>query len=365
MSTLTNVAIAVHHTPVTEGTWDGPAAVSAMPNDAAVLRYCHAWRDAEGDPNAKGTYKFPHHRTDDGPAVLAGVRNALARLSNADIPDADRAGVERHLRAHLEDGHGGHHHEDDGDAMHNLAPLRGRLRTARPVARLVQGQRDWYRITNRAGLAEIAIYDEIGMLGVSAQDFVAELRGLKAERIDLHLNSPGGEVFEGFAIYNALREHPAQVHVQVDSLAASIASVIAMAGDRIEMAKTATMMIHDGMGLAVGNAADMRKTADLLDQMSDTIAGVYADRAGGTVADWRDRMRAETWYTAQEALDAGLCDAITGQGSGDMSAKWDLSIFNYAGRAQAPAPKKTKKAKPVPDWDPATFRAAIQEAVYG
>lgn len=97
-------AIPSHNTAVTDTEWDGPAAVSAMPNEAATLRYTHAWRDSEGDADAKSSYKFPHHVTNGGPANLPAVRNALARLSNADIPEADRAGVERHLRNHLEAG---------------------------------------------------------------------------------------------------------------------------------------------------------------------------------------------------------------------------------------------------------------------
>lgn len=108
-------AIAVHHTAVVDEAWDGPAAVAAMPNDDAVLRYCHAWQSAEaagedhvsGDDDAddrKGSYKFPHHKTKGGPANLAACRNGLARLSGADIPDADRSGVEAHLQAHLDDG---------------------------------------------------------------------------------------------------------------------------------------------------------------------------------------------------------------------------------------------------------------------
>src|SRR5690606_8034659 len=103
-------------------------------------------------------------------------------------------------------------------------------------------------------------------------------------------------------------QHQAHVTVIVDSLAASIASVIAMAGDRVVMAKNATMMIHDGHGLSIGNAADMREMADLLDKVSDNIASVYAERAGGDVAEWRERMRAETWYSADEAVSAGLAD---------------------------------------------------------
>lgn len=96
-------AIPSHDTAVEEGDWDGPVAVAAMPNEAAVLRYTHAWfAGGDADPDAKGSYKFPHHLTQDGPAILNGVRNALSRLPQADIPDADRAGVERHLQAHLD-----------------------------------------------------------------------------------------------------------------------------------------------------------------------------------------------------------------------------------------------------------------------
>lgn len=95
-------ALAVHNTDITEGEWDGPGAVANMPNDEATLRYCHAWMDPDGDAEAKSTYKFPHHRTKGGPAVLPGVRNALARLPQSNIPEGDKAGVERHLRSHLD-----------------------------------------------------------------------------------------------------------------------------------------------------------------------------------------------------------------------------------------------------------------------
>lgn len=225
----------------------------------------------------------------------------------------------------------------------------GRLRTARPRASLRQG-RDWYRITNLSNsAAEVVIYDEIGWFGVTAEDFMAELRGLDVGEITLRVNSPGGEIFDGIAIHNLLRSHRAQVTTYVDSLAASIASVIALAGDRVIMQPHSQMMIHDGSGLAIGNAADMREMADLLDRQSNNIAEVYAERAGGTVEDWRQRMLAETWYSAKEAVAAGLADEVAetrqrpdeGEPNGpapDMAANWDLSIFRYTGRAEAPAP---------------------------
>lgn len=205
-----------------------------------------------------------------------------------------------------------------------------RLKTARPLASLREGRNDWYRIRNQgAGVAEVYIYDEIGWFGVTAADFVRDLQGIDAEAIDLHMNTPGGDVFDGLAILEALRSHKAHVTVYVDSLAASIGSVIAMAGDRIVMARNATLMIHDGHGLAIGNAADMREMADLLDRCSDNIASVYAGRAGGTVEDWRAAMRATTWYTADEAVAAGLADEVKAPNSSRSApaATWDLSIF--------------------------------------
>lgn len=169
----------------------------------------------------------------------------------------------------------------------------------------------WYEIRNaEEDEAEVYIYDEIGYWGVTANEFAQELRAVTASSIRLHLNSPGGDVFAGIAIYNALKAHSATVNVQVDALAASIASVIAMAGDRIEIAKNAQMMIHDAHGFTVGTADDHREMADLLDASSDIIAEVYADRAGGTTKDWRAVMKATKWYRGAEAVEAGLADAL-------------------------------------------------------
>ncbi|WP_367138867.1 MULTISPECIES: head maturation protease, ClpP-related [Streptomyces] len=227
-------------------------------------------------------------------------------------------------------------------------PERAHCKTARPRASLRQGRTDWYRITNLAdGTAEVSIYDEIGYWGVTASDFIAELKAIDSSEITLRLNSPGGEVFDGIAIMNALRSHPARVTTHVDGIAASISSVIAMAGDRIVMQPHSQMMIHDGSGLCIGNAADMREMADLLDKQSDNIAGVYAERAGGTVKQWRSKMLAETWYSAQEAVEAGLADEVAKpqrrpepDENEDLpiAAAWDLSIFRYAGRSEAPTP---------------------------
>lgn len=256
-------------------------------------------------------------------------------------------------------------------------------RVKRPLARLVNRQTDWYRIQAKAdGPTEIYIYDEIGYFGDSAKEFAAKLSEVDAGELVLHLNSPGGDIFDGLAIYQALKDHKASVTVHIDGLAASIASVIAQAGDRIVMAPKASMMIHDGWTMAVGNAGDLRKTADLLDKQSDIIASVYADRSGMPVEHWRARMLEETWYSADEALQAGLVDEIEGR---EKSVEdFDLGVFAHAGRAAAPEPViKPLAAAPVVEepsaaptpvaepekepapfvWDFAAFKSALQEGV--
>lgn len=236
------------------------------------------------------------------------------------------------------------------------------MKIARPVARLREGRTDWYRITtNKTDGAECWIYDEIGYFGVTAADFVREFSEIDRDRISVHINSPGGEVYDGIAIFEALRQHDAEVTTYVDSLAASIASVIAMGGDRRVIARNAQMMIHDGHTFAVGNAADLRSLAGWLDAISDNIADIYADRCGGATKKWRDLMLAETWYSAREAVDAGLADEIAGQSSAKND--WDLSIFSYAGRTAAPAP--APEADPdidIEDLDVSTIADALKGA---
>lgn len=252
----------------------------------------------------------------------------------------------------------------------------------RPKARATK---DWYRIENKAtGPAEVYIYDEIGGYGVAVGDFLAEVRDVKGP-LNLHLNSPGGDVFDGVAVYSALKRREDETTVIVDGLAASIASVIALGADRVVMAPKSKMMIHDGWTAAAGNAQDFRKLIDLLDETSDTIASVYADKAGGGTEFWRERMRAETWYNAEEALAAGLIDEIEGQAR--KRDDFDLSIFSYAGRDEAPAPVlkpaavkveeppepvtpepvvEPKKEEAVPFvWDFASFRSALKEGING
>jgi ATP-dependent Clp endopeptidase proteolytic subunit ClpP len=210
---------------------------------------------------------------------------------------------------------------------------------------------DWFRISNAGnGTTEVYIYDEIGFWGTSAADFIGQLQAISTPNIDLHVNSPGGEVFDGIAIYNAIRNHPAEVTVYVDGLAASAASFIAMSGNRVVVERNAQMMIHDAIGVVIGNATEMRTMAELLGKLSDNIADIYAQKAGGTVEHWRNMMLAETWFSAAEAVAAGLADEMTGAEPDDAEPspvdRWDLSIFAYAGREHAPAPATSPESEP-------------------
>lgn len=188
-----------------------------------------------------------------------------------------------------------------------------------------------------ANSADVYIYAEIGgWFGIWADEFIDVISKLDVETINLHINSPGGSIFDGVAIYNALVSHKARIVVSVDSLAASAASFIAQAGDEIIMRRASTMMIHDGSMGVYGDAAYLRQNAEILDKLSNNIASIYAYRAGGTVEEWRATMIGEAWYTAEEAVEAGLADNVEGDGKSPED-NWDLSAFNHAGRAAAPS----------------------------
>jgi ATP-dependent Clp protease protease subunit len=174
---------------------------------------------------------------------------------------------------------------------------------------------NWYTITNKADKSEIWIYEQIGEDfwsggGVTAKGFQKELASIKSNQIDLHINSPGGEVFTGVTIYNLLRQHPANITTYIDGIAASIASVIALAGDKVIMAENALYMMHNPSGLVMGNAEDMRKMADVLDKIRGTMTGVYTGKSGKPDDEINAMLDVETWMTADEALEAGLIDEI-------------------------------------------------------
>ena len=212
---------------------------------------------------------------------------------------------------------------------------------------MVTDRLQWYQIRNAAptdsGPAELLIYDEIdSWFGVAAEQLARDISALDDTReLVVRINSPGGNIYDGVAILNSLRGHPGKVTVVIDGLAASAASVIAMGGDEIVMNRNSELMIHNGSAVAMGGAEDMRRMADRLEAVNANLATIYAERAGGTPEDWRAVMAAETWYSAEEAVAAGLADRVEA-GAADaraVAAKFDLSIFAHAGRSNAPAPR--------------------------
>jgi ATP-dependent Clp protease protease subunit len=163
-------------------------------------------------------------------------------------------------------------------------------------------------------VAEILLYGDVGegwFGGISADAFARELKALgPVETIDLRINSLGGDVFDGMAIYRQLVDHKARVVTHIDGTAASIASVIAMAGSEILISESASIMIHEAWGGVAGFAKDLRALADRMDRTSDQILDVYVARSGGDRARLRQQMAEETWFYGKEAVDAKLATAV-------------------------------------------------------
>lgn len=201
-------------------------------------------------------------------------------------------------------------------------------------------EREWFSVKNQtADAADVYIYDEISPYAVSAKGVVAQLNALKAvPTLNVRINSPGGSVFEGVAIYNALCAHPGTVDVYIDGLAASIASVIAMAGKTINIAENAMMMIHNPSAVVWGQAKDLRQQADVLDQIRETLINTYVTRTGGTRKAIGEQLDAETWFTAKEAVAGKFADkCVKGM---KAAACFDLKQYNFL---------KAPEMKPVED----------------
>lgn len=212
----------------------------------------------------------------------------------------------------------------------------------------------WFDIKAKAEAeADVFLYDEIGGFGVNARDFISQIRSSGAKKINLRINSPGGSVFDGLAIYNFLKEQ--DVTVQVDGLAASIASVIAMAGKEVRIAGNGFLMIHNPWGGAMGDSEEMRQTADLLDKIRDSLVGTYAKKTGkdhDTIKRWMDE---ETWFSANEAKEHGFVDTIT-----------DEVAFSASVRSFKKAPEILNKPSPTaPDAAKRAFRKGIQQVEDG
>ena len=209
-----------------------------------------------------------------------------------------------------------------------LFQLNSQSRARRPVKAEVQGNE-----------ATIYIYGVIGddlfEDGVTARQFADEVNGLEAQTIHLRINSPGGDVFEGRAMQQALRESNARVIAHVDGLAASAATMLTSASDEVEMAPGGFMMIHNAWSIAIGNASDFLDMASWLEKIDGSIRAEYAQKTGKSVEDVQALMDAETWMTADEAVAEGFADRVYEAGKKDSEGKdaaaaWDLSIYTNA-----------------------------------
>ena len=192
-------------------------------------------------------------------------------------------------------------------------------------------------------MTDIKLYDEIGFFGTTASEFAERLKEAGDGDITLRVNSPGGDVYEGLAIMNQLRNHPGKVTAYVEGLAASAASFIVVGGaDELIMNRNSELMIHDAMSMVSGNAEEITTALAGLERASNNIASIYAEKSGGDVDAWREAMRAETWFTAEEAVEAGLADSVGGiaRPAAEVAAmRSKFSLMNkFKGRQGIPLP---------------------------
>lgn len=178
--------------------------------------------------------------------------------------------------------------------------------------------------------------------GVHPRAFIDALKAMKGD-VTIRVNSPGGSVFAAVAMSQAMREHKGSITVHVDGLAASAASVLAVTASKVVMAPGSFMMIHKASTLTWGNVDEHLATAELLEKVDGSIAESYARKSGGDATDFLAKMEKETWFTAAEAVEAGIADEIAEDGP-KASAKWDLSAFT-----NAPAPVEVKPEEPAPE----------------
>lgn len=215
-----------------------------------------------------------------------------------------------------------------------------------------------------AAAAVLSIYDEIGFWGVQASDFRAALAAVKEDEIIVEINSPGGDVFAGAAIYNMLKASGKQITSKVMGVAASAASLIAMAGDTIEMPKNSFMMVHNPWGFAMGNADEMRETAEVLDKIGSSMLATYQAKTGLPEDQLRALLAKDTWMTADEALELGFATTVTeeikAQAAFDMK-RADLPEHIRAIYAATPMPPVPKPGEGGDPPAPAPAPAAASE----
>ena len=187
-------------------------------------------------------------------------------------------------------------------------------------------QKEWYNIKNKSSeVADVYLFNDIGTFGVTAQNFIDEIKEYEDTELNIHINSLGGEVFEGMAIYSIIQRRKAKTTVYIEGIAASIASVIALAADEVIMSENSLLMIHNAWGGTQGEAKDMRKQAEILDKITNEIAEVYVKKSGIPYNEVIRMMDEETWLTAEEAVALGFVDSISEPIK--VAAKYDVSKY--------------------------------------
>jgi ATP-dependent Clp protease protease subunit len=205
------------------------------------------------------------------------------------------------------------------------------------LARANAGEGAPLRAETKDDVATIYVYDVIdSYFGVTAAEFARILAAITAPNIDLRVNCPGGDVFEARAMMAQLVAHPAKVTAKIDGLAASAATALVLAADTVEIAEGGFFMIHNAWTWMIGNAAELRQSADLLDKVDGVLADGYAKRTGkdrGEIDAW---MAAETWFEAEEAVANGFCDSVlqtVAGGSGAKAQAYNLAVYDKAPKA--------------------------------
>lgn len=213
------------------------------------------------------------------------------------------------------------------------------------------------RVETADDAPHIYVYDIIdAWWGASATGLLTAFAAAGKGDLHLHINSPGGDVFEARAMAAIVVAHPGNVAVHIDGLAASAATYLALSGNTVSMTQGGMLMVHESWTLAYGNKRELRKTADLLDQVDDSIIADYTRRTGKSAEEVRAWVEAETWFIADKALELGFIDSVDPNTKRDASAqasRWNLSAY-------ANAPKFTK-TEPPPAPGPDLAAAAAQQ----
>jgi ATP-dependent Clp endopeptidase proteolytic subunit ClpP len=227
----------------------------------------------------------------------------------------------------------------------------------------------WYQIQAKANnpkSADVSIHDEIGMWGVSASAFMRDLKAMgELDEINLSIHSPGGDVLDGWAIYNALKNSKAKITARVEGLAASMASVILMAADEIEIPENAYVMIHNPWGVAIGDAEELRDTAELLDKLGNGLVKAYTERTGNDEKDVREWMDAETWMDGKEAVERGFADTLL-NGVALSARAFDTRKFRMtpnAIQANSESPEQVAPVEVTPTPAPVESQAPVEAEV--